>query len=84
MASTGVLAPAALRFRVRRRGQPSVSVNICRVVVIGGSPHQLTLSRTRIQGSDVVGKQRNTQILVYLPVTYVPGGTNNKMKTLGL
>jgi len=33
------------------------------------SPHQLTLS----QGSDVVGKQRNAQILVYLPVTYVPG-----------
>jgi hypothetical protein len=27
---------------------------------------------------------RNTQILVYLPVTYVPGGTSSKAKTLGL
>jgi hypothetical protein len=25
----------------------------------------------------VVGKQWNTQILVYLPVTYVPGGTSS-------
>jgi len=31
MDSTGMLAPAALGFRVRRRGQPSVSVSICRV-----------------------------------------------------
>jgi hypothetical protein len=29
MASTGLLAPAALGFRVGQRGQPSVSVNIC-------------------------------------------------------
>jgi len=41
----GLLAPAALRFRVRRRGQPSVSVSICRVAALGSSPHQLTLSR---------------------------------------
>jgi len=27
----------------------------------------------------VVGKQRNTQILVYLPVTYVLGGTSSKV-----
>jgi hypothetical protein len=32
----------------------------------------------------MVGKQRNTQVLVYLPVTYVPGGTSSKAKTLGL
>jgi hypothetical protein len=32
----------------------------------------------------MVGKQRNTQILVYLSVTYVPWGTNSKAKTLGL
>jgi hypothetical protein len=32
----------------------------------------------------VVGKKRNTQIFVYLPVTYVPGGTSSKAKTLGL
>ena len=34
------------------------------------------------QASYAVGKQRNTQILVYLPVTYVPGGTTCKAKTL--
>ena len=38
MASTGLLAPAALGFRVRRRGQPSVSLSICRIAVIG-VPH---------------------------------------------
>jgi hypothetical protein len=37
MASTGLLAPAALGFRVRRRGQPSVSVSICRVAALGDS-----------------------------------------------
>jgi len=78
MASTGMLAPAALGFRVRRRGQPWVSVSTCRVAVLGGSPRQLT----RRQGSDVVGKQRNTQILVYLHVTYVPGGTSSSAKKL--
>jgi hypothetical protein len=29
LASTGLLAPAALGFRVGRRGQPSVIVSIC-------------------------------------------------------
>ena len=64
----GLLAPAALRFRVRRRGQPSVSVSICLVFRTRGFP-----TSARDQGSDVVGKGRNTQILVYLPVIYVPG-----------
>ena len=41
MASTGLLDPAALGFRVRRRGQPSVSAGICRVAELGGSPRQL-------------------------------------------
>jgi len=40
--------------------------------------------KARGQGSDVVGKQRNTQIHVYLPATYVPGGTSNDAKKLGL
>ena len=35
------------------------------------------------QGCDVVGKQPNAQILVYLPVTYVPRGTSSEAKTLG-
>jgi len=30
-----LLSPAALGFRVRRRGQPSVSLRICRVAVLG-------------------------------------------------
>ena len=77
-------APAALSFRVRRQGQPSVSVSICRVAVLGGSPRHLNLSQSCSQGSDVVGKQRNTKILVYLHVTCVPAGTSNKTKTLGL
>jgi len=32
----------------------------------------------------VVGKYRNAQILVYVPVTCVPEGTNIEVKTLGL
>ena len=39
-------------------------------------------SKLAVRGSDV-GKQRNAQILVYLPVTYVPGGTSSEAKTLG-
>ena len=50
MASTGLLAPAALGFRVRRWGQPAVSVSTCRVAVLGGSPHQLTLSQSSQSG----------------------------------
>jgi hypothetical protein len=50
MASTGLLAPTALGSRVRRRGQPSVSVRICRVAVLGGFPHPLTLSQTSQSG----------------------------------
>ena len=83
MATTGLLGPAALRFRVRRRGQTLVSVYVCRFAVLG-VPHVSYLwVKTRSQGSDVVGKQQNTQILVYLLVTYVPGGTSSKAKTLG-
>ena len=50
MASTGLLAPTALGFRVRRRGQPSVSVVICRVAELVGSPHQLTLTQSSQSG----------------------------------
>jgi len=42
----GLLASAALGFRVRRRGQPSLSVSICRVAVLGGSTCQLSLSQS--------------------------------------
>jgi hypothetical protein len=38
--------PCRPSFRVRRRGQPSVSFGICRVAVLGGSSHQLTLSQS--------------------------------------
>jgi len=50
MASTGLLSPAALGFRVRRRGQPSVSESICRNAVLGGCPQQLTLSQRSRSG----------------------------------
>jgi len=46
----GLLAAPALGFRVRRRGQPSVSVSICQVAVLGGSPHQLTFSQSSQSG----------------------------------
>jgi hypothetical protein len=46
VASTGLLAPVALGLRVGRRDQPSFSVGICRVAELGGSPRQLTLSRS--------------------------------------
>jgi hypothetical protein len=35
MVSSGLLAPAALSSRVRRRGQPSFSVSNCRMAVTG-------------------------------------------------
>jgi len=50
LASTGLLVPAALGFRVRRRGPPSVSVSIYRVAVVGGSSHQLTLCQSPQSG----------------------------------
>jgi len=42
MASTGLMGTAALRLRVKRLDQPSVSVGIYRVAVLGDSPNQLT------------------------------------------
>ena len=50
IAGTGLLSHTALGVRIRRRGQPSVSLGICRVAVIGGSPHQLTLSESSRPG----------------------------------
>jgi hypothetical protein len=50
MASTALQAPVALGFRVRRRVEPSVSLSICRVAILGGSPLQLTLSRKSQSG----------------------------------
>ena len=46
-----------------------------------GFPASANLSQS--QGSDVVGKQRNAHILVYLPVTYVLRGTSREATTLG-
>jgi hypothetical protein len=50
MASTGLLTPTTRDLRQKRRGQPSVSVGICRVAVQGGSPRQLTLSKSSPSG----------------------------------
>ena len=49
-ASTGLLTPATLGFPVRWRGQPSVSVSICRVAAIEGFPRQLTLNQSSLSG----------------------------------
>jgi hypothetical protein len=65
MASTGLLAPVALGFRVRRRCQPSVSLSICRVAVLGGSLRQLTLSQNS-QGSANSGTPRSSCICLLL------------------
>jgi hypothetical protein len=50
MASTGLLAPGALGFNLRRRGKPSVSLSICQVAVLGDSPRQPTLSQSSQSG----------------------------------
>jgi hypothetical protein len=83
MASTGLLAPAALGVRLRRRGQPSVSVGICRVAVQGGSPRQLTLSRSSQPGL-CCGRQTAEHPGPRVSACYVPGGTSSKAETLGL
>ena len=49
-----------------------------------GCVHQVTMSQTLAQGSDVVANQLNVQILVYLPDTYVPRGTSSEAKTFKL
>ena len=77
LAGDGLLAPATLRFRVRRRGQPSVSVSICRVAVLGGSPHQLTELKLAVRAL-MWSANNGTPRSSYLPVTYVPGGTSSK------
>jgi len=50
MISTGLLALAALGFRLRRRCQPSVSVRIFRDAELGVSPPHLTLNQTSKSG----------------------------------
>ena len=79
MTPTILLSRAALGFRVTRRGQTTVTLSICRVAELGGSPHQLTSNQTLDQGPDVVGEQRNDQILVNL--CYVPRGTSSEAET---
>jgi len=76
MVSTGLLSPAALGFRVRRRGQPPVSLSICQFALLWVSHNSQLWVKAVGQGSDMVGKQLTAQILVYLTVIYVPGDTN--------
>jgi len=82
MALTGLLAPAALGFRVRWRGnRPSAYVSA--ELPLQGFLHVSKLWDTvRSQGSNVVVNEWNTQILMNVPSTYVSGGTNSKAKTL--
>jgi hypothetical protein len=83
-ASTGLLSTVALGFRTRWQCEPSVRVSICRFVVLGVPHFSKLWVKALGQGSGVVGKKRNSQILVYLPVTYVPKATSCEAKTLGL
>ena len=50
MTSTGLLAPAALGFRLKGRVQPLVSISIWRVAELRVSPPQLTLNQTSKSG----------------------------------
>jgi len=60
-----------------------VSANVCQAAQPTGFPHQLTSSRTS-QISDMVGEVEDSQVVVNLPVTSVPGCIDNNAKTLGL
>ena len=82
MASTGLLAPAALGFRVRGRGQPSFSVSACRVAVLGDSPHQLTLSLSS-QSVLWCGQQTAERPDPRVSACYTPGGTIARRRHLG-
>ena len=64
-------------------GRRSVSANVCRAVELAGFPHQLTSSRTS-QRPDMVREIGDSQVIVNLPVTNVPGCIGNNAKTLGL
>jgi len=70
-------------FLLMRSRTPLISLEFRKGVEVWTpqTPPSLTV-RHCSQVSYAVGKQRNTQILVYLPVTYVPGGTTCKAKTL--
>ena len=70
-------------FRVRRRGQPSVSLSICRVAVLGGSPHQLTLNQSSRSGL-WCGRQTAERPDPRVSACYVPRGISSEAKTLGL
>ena len=74
MASTGLLASAALGVRLKRRGQLSVSVGICRVAVQRGSPRQLTLSPGSLSGL-WCGRETAEHPGPRLSACYVPGAT---------
>ena len=50
VATTVLLSSAALSFHVTHQSQPTVSLSTCRVAVLGGSPHQLTLSQISYSG----------------------------------
>ena len=80
MALTGMLAPAAFGFRVRRRGKPSVSVDICRVCSTRVSQRQPSLSSSSV----VVGKERNNQYSRESDCYLRARGTRRKAHTLGL
>ena len=60
-----------------------VSADVCQAAQVTGSPHQLTSSRIS-QRSDMVGEVGESQIVVNVPVTSVPGCVGSNAKTFGL
>jgi hypothetical protein len=75
---------AGSRFHsVGDAGRRLVIANFCQAAQVSGSPHQLTSSRIS-QGSDVVGEIGDSQIIVNLPITNVPGCNGSNSKTFGL
>ena len=80
----GPASPCCPWLRVGRRGQPSVSVSMCQVAVLGDFPGQLTFSQSSQSGfscgRETAEHQDPRVFACYLRIR----GTSNKAKTLGL
>ena len=61
----------------------SLPADVCQAAQVTGSPHQLTSSRIS-QRYDMVGEVGESQIVVNIPVTSVPGWVGSNAKTFGL
>jgi len=85
MASTGLLAPAALGFCVNAMGLTLGQRKYLPSCRTRGFPTSANFeSKLAVRALMWSANSGHTQILVYLPITYVPGETSSKAKTLGL